>query len=144
MMSTLQIYDMMSYDPAFANYLLGRRLVADAQRRIYLSRVLQRSKRQIFHLKRQLRSLIGRYKCTQRASLLQNLAFRIDITEGMRSMIYEMARATADELSDIYWRTTGDIVLITVDFDDEYNDSSDEEDDDVADAEIESAFYRRV
>lgn len=143
-MTTLQIYEMMSYDPMFANYLLGLRMVADAQRRLYFSRVLQRSKRQIFHLKRQLRSLIGRYKCTKRASLLQNLAFRIDITEGMRSMIYEMARAAADELSDIYWRTNGDIVLITVDFDVEQNDISDEEDDDVADAEMESAFYRCV
>lgn len=143
-MSTLQMYQMMSRDPVFANFVLGVRIVADAQRRLYLSRLLQRSKTQIFHLKRHLRNLVKRYKSARRASLLQSLAIRIDVTEGIRNMVYETARAAADELSDLYWRTTGEIVFIVIDFDDEENDMSEEEGDDVdSDAELQTTFYRR-
>jgi hypothetical protein len=145
-MNTLQIYQMMSRDPFYANFLLGLRIVTDTQRRIYLSRLLQRSKHQILHLKRRLRDLIARYKSAKRASLLQSLAIRIDITEGIRNMVYETARSAADELSDILWRTTGEIVLITVDFDDEdnyFSDEDDEEDADMLDADVDTAFFRR-
>lgn len=145
-MNTAHIHQMMARDPFFANFFLRLRIFTDTQRRIYLSRLLQRSKHQILHLKRKLRDLVARYQSTERASLLQSLAIRIDITEGIRNMVYETARAAADELSDILWRTTGEIILITIDFDDEDNYLSDEDDDediDVSDAEVEAAFYRR-
>lgn len=143
-MSTLQVLHLLQHDPFLANFLISVRVVAEAQRRIYLTRLLNKSKAQILLLKNHLRGLMARYKKARRPSLIQNLAIRIDVTEGMRNMMYETARAAADELSDIYWRTTGDIVLITVDFDDEDDLESDEDDDSDDDADFDSAFYRRI
>lgn len=141
-MSTFQIYELMTRDQALANYFIQQRMVADGQRRIYLSHLLRRCKQQIILLKRNLRILIARFKKRQQSSLQQNLAIRIDVTEGLRSMVYETARAAADELSDIYGRTTGDIVLITVDFDDEENEELEEDSESTTDAELEQLFCR--
>lgn len=111
-------------------------IVHEAERRIYLSRLLWKLKQQIVMLKRQIRDLRLRYTSANSMSVSTSLAIRLDVTEGVRSAFYETARAVADELSDLLWKTTGSAVIITVDFDHEDNDRPDEEDDDDVDAEI--------
>lgn len=120
-----------------STFFFNLSVLVDAERRLYLTRLLERLNQQIFHLKCRLREFSKRYKTTQSVSVRQSLAIQIDVTEGMRNAFYELARAAADELSVIYWRTSGQAVIIAVDFDDEDNDLSDEEDDDADDAEVE-------
>lgn len=124
-------------DMTLEGFLIGLRVLLDAERRMYLSMLLRKLKQQIILLKYRLRHLSKRYRSAANAGVRQSLALRIDVMEGMRSTFYELARAVADELSDLYWRTTGRLVLIAVDFDDEDNERPDEDQGDGYDAEIE-------
>lgn len=126
----------MQHAGSLSSFFFNLTILLEAERRLYLSRLLDKLNQQIFHLKSRLRDLSKRYNSTRAASVRQSLAIKIDVTEGMRNMYYELARGAADELSVIYWRTSGRAIIIAVDFDDEDNDFSDEEDGDADDAEF--------
>ena len=123
-------------DVVLTSFFHNLSVLVEAERREYLAKLLAKLNKQILHLKCRLRDLSKRYNTVQNPGIRQSLAIRLDVTEGMRNAYYELARAAADELSVNMWRSSGDAILIAVDFDDEDNDFSDVENDESDDAEM--------
>ena len=120
--------------------------IRDTVTRLKISRGFIRACLQIIQLKNQIRSLSSRYKTAKRRkqrSIQRSLAIRIDVTEGMRRLMYEHARDLADELSNTFWRLFQEVVIYSVDYDVEDHYHSDEESDDDPDAQEELMYDSR-
>ena len=119
--------------------------VTDALLRLKLSRRLARANTQIKLLKQKIRELSVRFKNAVRHNnypAKKNLAIRIDVTEGIRNAMYMYARDLADQLSDVIWSEIREIIIISVDFDNEDNDLHNEIEDYIdEDAEDEILNY---